>query len=54
MAKKEANGVLNLLSNPKSGKTYFGAQMKGWLVTLEPNGKSAYEHFAEGQVWSKR
>ena len=33
----------DLLSNPKNGTIYFGAQMKGWLEILEHNGKSDYD-----------
>ena len=33
----------NLLSNPKNGIIYFGAQTNGWLATSKPNGKSSYD-----------
>ena len=42
MAKKKQ---MVLLSNPKNGIIFFGTQMKGWLETWEPNGKSAYDHY---------
>ena len=34
----------DLLSNPKYGIIYFGAQTKGWLAISEPNLKPAYTH----------
>ena len=42
MAKMKQMVFKDLLSNPKNGIINFGAQTKGWLETLEPNGKSTF------------
>ena len=42
MAKVKQMVSKDLLSNPKNGIIYFGSQMKGWLDTSEPSGKSAF------------
>ena len=42
MAKMKQMVFKDLLSNPKNGIIYFGAQTKGWLATSEPNRQSAY------------